>query len=324
MFDVPAFSRRNFLLSISAVGALGVHLSAQANNSPQDEIWTDAARDQRQVPALVRWPAQTPLGVLVFSHGLGGHREGADVWGHAWAKAGFVVVHLQHAGSDAASLRGGLFSIRKASSQEQFVARVSDVKFAIDEIERRRTQKTGRWGEIPAGKLGVAGHSFGARTSMALAGFTYPRTGGWSGADPRIKAFIALSPALGKYATLEQGRKDAKAITRPMLVVSGSLDGEVVNNGETVESRRMVYDALPEGKKALLWIEDADHFTFAGNETPIRGNFLLRRPAVSEAAEVQHHAVVADATTQWWLAQLHGEALSAPKGLAAQDIWLKG
>ena len=35
------------------------------------------------------------LPVVLFSHGLGGTRDGGAVWGEAWAAADFVVVHLQ-------------------------------------------------------------------------------------------------------------------------------------------------------------------------------------------------------------------------------------
>ena len=75
-----------------------------------DETWIDERRN-REVPVKVRWPAETAstlaggLPVILFSHGLGGTREGGEVWGRAWAAAGFVVVHLQHPGSDLAAVR---------------------------------------------------------------------------------------------------------------------------------------------------------------------------------------------------------------------------
>jgi hypothetical protein len=77
----------------------------------QNETWLDPSR-QREVPVTVRWPtAQATSGealpVVLFSHGLGGTREGGAVWGQAWAAAGFVVLHLQHPGSDLAAVRVG-------------------------------------------------------------------------------------------------------------------------------------------------------------------------------------------------------------------------
>jgi predicted dienelactone hydrolase len=289
----------------------------------QDEVWLDTARN-REVPVLLRWPSAKPQGVVIFSHGLGGRRTGADVWGSAWAQAGFVVVHLQHAGSDNVALKGGFSALRKAMAPEQLLARVADVKFAIDEIARRHASAASPWTQVPIAKLAVAGHSFGARTVQALAGQNYPKANGWNGADARIKAFIALSPGLGKDATEQQARRDAQAMQRPMLVVSGSLDGEVLNNGETVASRRMVYDVLPSAAKALLWLDGADHLSFAGNDKLIPSNFLVRRQASTLASERAHHASVAWVTTGWLKEQLLGQPMGAPSGLGSADVWLRG
>jgi predicted dienelactone hydrolase len=298
-------------------------LVAAAGAAVQDEVWLDTARG-REVPALVRWPAGKPQGVVIFSHGLGGRRTGADVWGTAWAQAGFAVVHVQHAGSDNVSLKGGFSALRKAMAPEQLVARVADVKFAIDEIGRKHADSASPWAQVPVHKLALAGHSFGARTAQALAGQAYPKAGGWSGADKRVKAFIALGPGLGKDVTPKQALEDAKGIQRPFLVVSGSLDGEVLSNGETVASRRMVYDSLPPGAKALLWLDGADHLTFAGIDKQVPSNFLLRREKRTLAAEDGHHQTVAAVTAAWLKEQLLSQPMDAPAGLSSADVWLRG
>jgi predicted dienelactone hydrolase len=318
-------SRRHLLRSTLALAAAcaASPLLMAAETEPQDEVWLDAARS-REVPALVRWPAGKPQGVVIFSHGLGGRRTGADVWGTAWAQAGFTVVHVQHAGSDNVSLKGGFSALRKAMAPEQLVARVADVKFAIDEIARKQADSASPWAQVPMQKLAVAGHSLGARTAQALAGQAFPKAGGWSGADKRIKAFIALSPALGKDVGQKQGIDDAKAMQRPMLVVSGSMDGEVLNNGETVATRRMVYDSLPNGAKALLWLEGADHLTFAGIDKQIPSNFLMRREKSTLDAEDTHHQRVAAVTSAWLKEQLLAQPMGQPAGLGSADVWLRG
>lgn len=333
--NVPLLDRRRWLqagLGLSASCA-APRLWAQAASTLQDEVWTDASRS-RPVPALLRWPdgvdpasgnsAGKVQGVVIFSHGLGGRRTGADVWGKAWAQAGMLVVHLQHPGSDNEALRGGFSALGKASAPEQLLVRVADVKFAIDEMQRKVAAKQGLWATVPLQRLAVAGHSYGARTVQALAGQSYPKANGWSGLDKRIKAFVAMSPALGKGASAAQAQQDAKAMTRPMLVVTGSLDGDVLNNGETVESRRMVYDVLPAGRKALLWLQQADHLTFAGIEKIIPSNFLLRRDAGTLATEVAHQRSVANVTTAWLKAQLLEQPMPAPAGLDTGDVWLQG
>ena len=297
-----------------------------AASNLQDEVWTDKARS-RDLPTLLRWPTGldgSVKGVILFSHGMGGNRQGADVWGQAWAAAGFCVVHLQHPGSDAPAMKGGFSALRKAMAPEQLLARVADVKFVMDEIQRRHDQKQARWDEVPVKKLGFAGHSFGARTAQALAGQAYPNGGGWQGTEPRLAAFAMFSPALGKTPQLPQATADARSMTRPTLVITGTLDGEVLNNGETPETRRMVYDCLPAGKKALLLIKGADHLTFAGVAKQIPSTILLRREPPTMQAEAQHHDRIAKISTQWWKTQLLGAALPDPLALATGDIWLKG
>ena len=60
----------------------------------------DDAR-QREVPLRVYLPAATaPAAIVLFSHGLGGNREGYAYLGEHWAARGYLAVFLQHPGSD--------------------------------------------------------------------------------------------------------------------------------------------------------------------------------------------------------------------------------
>ena len=63
--------------------------------------WTDSARN-RKVPVKIYYPekGQGPFPVIVFSHGLGGSREGYEYLGRRWASHGYVSVHVQHLGSE--------------------------------------------------------------------------------------------------------------------------------------------------------------------------------------------------------------------------------
>jgi predicted dienelactone hydrolase len=319
----PAISRRICLqmgLAAGLSGAGALPAAAQALPEAQNEMWMDATRS-RELPVLLRWPAGKPLGVMVYSHGLGGKKEGGDYWGRAWAGAGLLVVHVQHPGSDAASLKGGLTALRKASQPEQLVARMQDMRFAIAEINRRKASGAGNWSGLPTEKMAVGGHSFGARTTMLIAGW---QRNGNNGTDPQPKAFVAMSPALSNKNNLAQSRKEMASCTRPFLVCTGSQDGEIMGNGETPESRRMVYDALPAGKKALLWLDDADHFTFAGNEKLIPSTFIVRREKATMDAEAAHHERVARVSTAWLKEQLFGQAMGAAVGLGASDVFLRG
>ena len=315
--------KRRLTLQTAVAAGLAWNLSSLAHAQtlpvPLSEMWTDATRS-RDVPVLLRWPIGKPLGVVLHSHGLGGKKEGGDVWGQAWASAGFLVVHVQHPGSDAPALKGGFAALREASKPQQLVARMQDVRFAVAQMQRRRATGEGAWSSLPLEKLAISGHSFGARTTLLSAGW---QRNGVNGTEPLAKAFIAFSPALGQNPSIEQARQELASATRPMLICTGSQDGEVLGNGETPESRRMVFDALPASKKALLWLDQADHFTFAGNEKQVPSTFLAKRSKESLSLEDQHHQVIAKLTTGWLQEHLIGQAMQSPSGLTAKDQWLR-
>lgn len=308
--------------------ALGLSLCVAplVRAAADDQTWHDEPRG-RAVPVRIRLPASAgPWPVVLYSHGLGGSREGADAWGEAWAAAGFVVVHLQHAGSDADVLRQGLRNLRAAASAEQLLARVGDVRFVLDEIARRQQAAVAPWRDVRLEAIGLAGHSFGAQTALALAGQRFPMPG--SLADARVKAFIALSPS--SHRSRMPVQEQFGAISRPFFAITGSLDGDPFGGFKTGEPRAAVYDGLPRGQRALLWIDGADHMSFAGNAARrIDGRGPFRREPVAAEREPVHHAIVARRTALWWRAQLFDDdaarsALARPEGLGPMDRLVLG
>jgi dienelactone hydrolase len=310
------------------LGLAAPPLAFASGETAVDETWLDARR-QREVPVRVRWPSATravPGGghpVVLFSHGLGGSRSGGSVWGEAWASAGFVVVHLQHHGSDLEAVRvpGGL---RAAMQPQQLLARLDDIRFVLDEIGRRhREGARPRWPDVRPDAIGMSGHSFGAHTTLGMAGQAYPGMAPLQ--ETRLSAFAAFSPAV---PTTGNARQAYAAMTRPMLCLTGTLDGDVVGNGSTPEQRRAVFDALPAGHKAQLLLKDADHMSFAGQEegpsTPVWR--ALRQAPAAAALLAQHHTLIASVTTDWWRAHLMNDPaaqsrLARPQGLAPGDHW---
>jgi predicted dienelactone hydrolase len=310
-----------------ATGALWPLAAAPAAAQTATEAeWFDAARSRR-VPLLMRWPAGSgPCALILHSHGLGGSRDGGDAWGRAWQAAGFAVLHLQHAGSDTEALRGGLAALRSAASAEQLRARVADLRFAIDEIERRVRAGEAPFARVRPDALGASGHSFGAQTVQALAGKRFP-VATPEFFEPRLKALIALSPSLGR-GDRASPQEQFGSVQRPLLVATGSHDGDPLGSGMTGADRARVYDGLPVGRRALLWVDGADHVTFGGNArqriTARRG--LLRRADGAQDAEPLHQERIAAVTTLWWRAHLLGDAsaraaLARPPGLGPEDRW---
>ena len=332
------------LLACVAVPSLQNPASATQDNAMIiNEVWVDAAR-QRDVPVKLRWPDPTQfsgpnpllLPVVLFSHGLGGTTDGGEVWGRAWAEAGFVVVHLQHPGSDLAALRSVTTSftdkdaLRNAASPAQLLARLRDVKFALGEIGRRKSAGhvagnmagRARWQDVRADRIGMSGHSFGAHTTLGMAGQRYPGFDGMQ--EPRLGSFIAFSPSLPEAGDAHEAFAQ---LTRPLLSITGTRDADVAGTGATPDRRMAVYTALPKGHKAHLVLNDADHMTFAGQT----GRAVEIVPRVQATRDLQgaHHALVAAITTDWWRATLMGdmgarERLAAPAGLGAGDVWQQG
>ncbi len=324
-------TRRDCLQAL-LVGTLGVGAALANAQSPapgvEDDTWTDTAR-KRDVPVRVRWPQSdrhnAALPVVLFSHGLGGTRDGGTVWGEAWAAAGFVVVHIQHPGSDLAAVSRTATSfsdkagLRVAAGAAQLLARLQDVGFVLNQISLRHAARQGRWATARHGAVGMSGHSFGAHTTLGMAGQRYPGFEGIS--EPRLASFIAFSPTVPSVGDAQQafGR-----LSRPVLTLTGTRDDDVLGNGATPDKRIAVFPALPSSGKAQLVLQDADHMTFGGQTG--RAAEIVPRESVTRDQQARDHALVAAITTDWWRATLLDDAdararLIAPAGLRPGDRW---
>ena len=291
----------------------------------------------RPLPVRVRVPqpctSATPRPMVLFSHGLGGSREGGRQWGEHWASHGFVVVHLQHPGSDESLWRGqpggfaDLRNLRVGMTAEQALRRVEDVRRALDALEPRRAIGPPC---VDPGRVGMSGHSFGAQTTQAVAGqslLAFPAPARESGLvaaggplrEPRVRAAIAFSPAARDDS--DAARATLASIAVPMLVVTGSRDDGVALTGVTPELRRKVFDALPPGRRYLLWFESADHMVFNGGTARPRFGALdahVHRVAAAVGLAFWKAALEADPAAARWLADDGPRAL-----LRAGDQWAR-
>ena len=144
--------------------------------------WRDKTRES-EVPVKIYYP-RTGAGrfpVIIFSHGLGGSREGYEYLGRHWASYGYVSVHLQHKGSDTEVWKGQATRWRRCAERADrpTLNRPKDVSFAIDQMEKLNSDKGRSHGRLDLERVGVAGHSFGAYTTLAVIGedFAGPAAG---------------------------------------------------------------------------------------------------------------------------------------------------
>ena len=252
---------------ILCVAAL-LNLSAQAAALVFDANWKDSGRE-RVIPIKVRVAeGEATLPLVIFSHGLGGSREGGRAWGEHWSAHGYMVIHVQHPGSDEALWRGSADGspkqrITRGATPEQLLGRVDDVRFVIDELTRlQRAPDAAAWVKrVDLTRIAMTGHSFGALTTVALAGERFPGPIK-SVADARISAFIAFSPSV-------QGAKRTwperyGAMSQPFLTVTGTIDGDVLGNGNSAKRRAALFDEQAPGEKYRVIFANGDHSVFNG------------------------------------------------------------
>jgi predicted dienelactone hydrolase len=264
-----------------------------------DLSFVDANR-QRELPLRVYLPSTTaPAPVVIFSHGLGGSREGSAFLGEHWAGRGYVAVFLQHPGSDTSVWENlpsaqRMQSMREAASPKNFILRIKDVPALIDQLERwNRSSAHALAGRMDLSRIGMSGHSFGALTTQAVSGETFlgDRI---SATDKRIKAAVIMSPGSPHGGGADRA---FSKVAIPWLLMTGTRDTAPIGNAD-VESRLAVFPALPPGGKYELVLDGAEHSVFTDRALP--GESGKRNP--------NHHRVILAISTAFWDAWLRQDA----------------
>ncbi len=232
--------------------------------------WIDPARADRPVRAKLYLPAGlTPaqaaagkLPLVVFSHGIGGSREGYSYLGSHWAANGIAALHLQHVGSDRSIWQGSplslLFRLQNAARDEEAIDRARDVSFALDQLLRPGAA----WAAaVDRSRIAMAGHSYGANTTLLVAGATVQRDGvPFSLRDERVRAAIVLSAP--PFYGLGSPEPILRPVRIPTLHITATGDDiKIPGYNSGVEDRVDVFNALA-SPKALAVFKDGSHSIF--------------------------------------------------------------
>ncbi|MBI5495572.1 MAG: hypothetical protein HY904_11160 [Deltaproteobacteria bacterium] len=151
-------------------------MKAQIAPEALGTLQTDAARDADIRADSDRYP------VVVFSHGKGGIRMQSTFLTVALASHGHVVISPDHEADTLVDLlREG--DVELNTTYDSFIDRPLDVMFILDQVEAGDALS---WLRPIADMehVGLAGHSFGALTTMRV-----------SGLDGRVDAEVAQAPA---------------------------------------------------------------------------------------------------------------------------------
>ncbi len=273
--------------------------------------WRDARRD-RVVPWLIRYPEGITgaAPVVIFSHGLGGSRRGAVYYAEHLASHGYVVVMVQHPGSDVSiwrNIRPDLANVDRAAlarvTADPMVTinRFLDIPFALDQLTAMTAAPGPLHGLLDMRRVGMSGHSFGAVTTQAMAGQVYPN--GRSLPEPRFKAFLAMSPSPSRDGNND---KAFRGLTRPFLSLTGTEDSFTIrpdeSDAEVVAGRQQPF-AHVAGPAMLVLLTGGDHMVFSGRQE------VGGAPRPNDA---RHRQIILAASLAWWDAWLKDD----PKALA--------
>lgn len=295
--------------------ALAAPYKAEAGPYPVETLlgaWTDAARDGRSVPYKVYYApaAEGPQPVVIFSHGLGGSRDGAAYLGQHFASHGYAVVYLQHAGSDESVWSGlsGREAIIAALAESvknpaNAIARFRDLPFAVTSLSELNASGP-LAGRLDLTRIGMSGHSYGAVSTLVAAGQRLGPRAQFSLKEPRIAAAIAYSPNLPNNA------RDLAAAFADVDVsifhMTGTKDGSPLDPAMDPAQRQEPYRLITKAPQFLLVLQDGDHMVFSGRT----------RNAAPVATDGRHQSLILQASLAYWDAMLRGDK-------AAQD-WLTG
>lgn len=255
--------------AVSPVPAVSALLDVDANRyTSQTFDWTDNARN-RVVPVRLYLPAGErsagKLPLIIFSHGIGGSRNGYSYLGRFFAANGYASLHVQHVGSDRKVWFGnpfGLWSrLSNAAKESEAIDRAHDVSFALDQF---LASEAGA--QIDPERIIAAGHSYGANTTMLIAGAAAQSQGKIVALrDERIKAAILIS------APPFYGAKDTHRILAPLTIPTLHItatgdDITIPGYRSGVSDRIDLYRATgPQAgkqKKALVVFKDGSHSMF--------------------------------------------------------------
>jgi dienelactone hydrolase len=279
----------------------------------------DGNRDRR-LPLRVYLPTTTTAApVVLFSHGLGGSCQNNAHMGRHWSARGYVVVAMQHPGSDTSVWREVRLgerrqAMQRAASGENLKLRGEDVAAVLDQLAVwYGSRDHALHDRLDLEHVAMSGHSFGAVTTQLVGGQWLPLFGNRF-TEPRIDAALALSPSAPR-------RGEAKAAFEPVripwLLMTGTEDVSPIGDID-VEDRLAVYPALPTGiDRYELVLEGADHGAF-GDRSALRGKHNPNHPRVMLALSTAFFDanLRGDTAAREWL---HG---NGPKSLLeAGDRW---
>lgn len=273
----------------------------------------DSVRGNRSIGLKMYYPlaeSLKDLPLIVWSHGLGGSVDGAAFISRYLASHGYVILHVQHAGTDSSLWEGKPghpWDIIKATHIPRAItlARFGDVPYVLDHLDEFLKDHPEIAPHINRRNIGMSGHSFGAMTTQVLLGQQFPDEQGilQDYSDPRFKAGILYSPVPAFHLTGELPDRIYGSIDRPMFHMTGTDDSSPVE-GFDYTRRLAIYDYSSRAEKMLMILKDGDHMIYNGSRGKLgqNPNRDLHEEVIKMAALAYwDHKLKDDRAAQEWL-----------------------
>ncbi len=232
--------------------------------------WLDRSR-QRNVPGDLYLPQTTsnsPVPLIVISHGVAEDRTAFAYLAEHLASYGFAVAAIEHVGGDANRFRQYFSGLAPAPAATELLQRPRDISFLLDELQRQSPTDPSL-ARINLRQVGAIGHSLGGYTTLALAGaeIDFDRIAQYCSPnrslnlsvllqcrakeltprrytlkDPRIKAIFAINPLDNTIF----GQRGISKVNVPVFLMGGSDD--------------VVTPVVPEQIYPFTWLQTPDKY----------------------------------------------------------------
>lgn len=269
--------------------------------------WVDHSRSGRRILYKVYSPIETkgtPFPVIIWSHGLGGSREGAGFISRFISSHGYIVIHIQHPGTDTGLWEGKPghpWDVIRATHipRSATLQRFKDVPFVLSQLKTLDV-----FDQMNMDAIGMSGHSFGAMTTQVMAGQRRGYAGRqYSLFESRFKAGIVYSPVPFRKKKGHSPGDFYGGIRIPLLMMTGTDDNSPIENfGYQDRIEVFTYSGGPE--QHLLVLDNGDHMVYNGSRGKLEMN--PKRDI--------HEKIIQILSLAFWEAYLKGDA--------AARLWL--
>lgn len=237
--------------------------------------WFDVNRGNRKIAYKTYCPVDShagPYPVIIWSHGLGGSREGAGFISRFVASHGYVVIHIQHPGTDSTLWEGKPghpWDVIRATHipRSATLQRLKDVPFVLNQLPKLPIAP-----QMDLQRIGMSGHSFGAMTTQVMAG---QRRGygarQYSLHEARFKAGIVYSPVPFRKKKDHAPADFYGGIRIPLLIMTGTDDDSPIESFG-YQDRLEVFTHSGGPDQHLLVLDHGDHMVYNGSRGKLEAN----------------------------------------------------